>query len=59
MNRKEFMDYFRSVQYDNELTIDDKLEIFSQALAYIPSDFINIVNDILSDYSADFRVCKC
>jgi len=58
-SRKEFMEYFRSEKYDQELTVDDKLEIFSQSLAYILDDFIDIVNEILCDYDQDFRVCKC
>lgn len=58
MNRREFMEYFRSIKYDEELTVDDKLEIFVQSLAYIPDNFIEIINEILGDYSAEFRVLK-
>ncbi|MBD3213424.1 MAG: hypothetical protein GF311_12525 [Candidatus Lokiarchaeota archaeon] len=53
------MEYFRSTQFDNELTVDDKIEIFTQCLAYIPDNFIEIINEILSDYSQEYRVCKC
>jgi hypothetical protein len=59
MHRREFMEYFRSTQFDNELSVDDKLEIFTQCLAYIPDNFVEIVNEILSDYSQGYKVCKC
>lgn len=59
MNRREFMEYFRSEQFDQELTVDDKLELFVQSLAYIPENFIEVINEILYDYDADFRVRKC
>lgn len=57
--RKEFMEYFRSERYDEQLTVDDKLEIFCQSLAYIPDDFIDIINELLSDYDQDFGACEC
>ncbi|MBD3212965.1 MAG: hypothetical protein GF311_10185 [Candidatus Lokiarchaeota archaeon] len=59
INRREFMEYFRSTQFDIELTVDDKLEIFTQCLAFIPDDFVKIINKILSDYNQDYIVCKC
>jgi hypothetical protein len=58
INRREFMRYFRSQKFDQELTVDDRLEIFVHVLAYIPDNFIDIINEILSDYSAEFRVKK-
>ncbi|MBD3214410.1 MAG: hypothetical protein GF311_17495 [Candidatus Lokiarchaeota archaeon] len=41
------------------MTVDDKIEIFAQCLAYIPDDFVKIINQILSDYNQGYMVCKC
>jgi hypothetical protein len=58
VNRNQVMDFFRDDRRINELSADDRAEIFHGALPYIPDDFVDQVNEILSDYGADYGVRK-
>ena len=51
INREHFMRFFRDDEKLNELTVDDRIEIFKTILAG-SSDFTKeLLNDILDDYS--------
>lgn len=53
MNREDFMSFFRDNEKLNELTVDDRVEIFRTILQG-SSDFTkNLLDEILSDYSVD------
>jgi hypothetical protein len=53
ITREDFMNFFRDDEKLNELTADDRVEIFSQILLG-SSDFSKKLSDeILSDYSVD------
>lgn len=50
ISRNEFMAFFRDDEKLNELTVDDRIEIFSSVLLG-SSDFSKeLLNNILSDY---------
>jgi len=51
INREDFMDFFRNNEKLNELTVDDRVEIFSTIL--IGSSDLNkkLLDGILSDYN--------
>ena len=51
ISREHFMRFFRDDEKLNELTVDDRIEIFKTILAG-SSDFTKeLLNDILDDYS--------
>ena len=51
ITREHFMRFFRDDEKLNELTVDDRIEIFKTILAG-SSDFTKeLLNDILDDYS--------
>lgn len=51
ISREHFMRFFRDDEKLNELTVDDRIEIFKTILAG-SSDFTKqLLNDILLDYS--------
>ncbi|MDR2962597.1 MAG: hypothetical protein LBU90_03015 [Bacteroidales bacterium] len=50
INRQEFMDFFRDDEKLNELTPDDRVEIFRQILLG-SSDFSKkLLDEVISDY---------
>jgi hypothetical protein len=57
VGRDRFMEFFRSDRI-NELSVDDRAEIFASSLSYIPDDFVEMVNELLSDYGAEFWIEK-
>jgi len=53
ITREDFMNFFRDEEKLNELTPDDRIEIFSQILLG-NSDFSKkLLDEILSDYCVD------
>lgn len=53
ITREDFMNFFRDDEKLNELTSDDRLEIFSTILLG-SSDFTKeLLDEILSDYNVD------
>lgn len=51
ITRQEFMAFFRNDETLNQLTADDRLEIFSQVLTG-SSDITNeVLDDLMGDYS--------
>ena len=53
ISRNEFMDFFRDTEKLNELTPDDRVEIFRTILFGSSDLTMNLLNEILSDYSVD------
>lgn len=53
ISRNEFMDFFRDADKLNELTPDDRVEIFRTILLGSSDLTLNLLNEILSDYSVD------
>ena len=53
INRKQFMDFFRSEEGYDQLTVDDCIELFSGALKG-SSDFTKeLLDKVLSDYCVE------
>jgi len=53
ISREDFMNFFRDSEKINELTPDDRIDIFRTILLG-NSDFTkDLLNEILSDYSVD------
>jgi len=56
ITRQEFMDFFRDDDKLNELSPDDRAEIFS-TIMLDSSDFSKeLIEDIFSDYGVNFKV---
>lgn len=51
ISREDFMKFFRDDEKLNELSIDDRLEIFRTILAGSSDITKELLDDILSDYS--------
>jgi len=51
ITREEFMDFFRDDEKLNELTVDDRVEIFRTILIGGSDLTKDLLNEILSDYS--------
>jgi hypothetical protein len=51
ITRQDFMDLFRDDEMLNELTNDDRLEIFTQILAGSSDITKELLDGLLSDYS--------
>ena len=53
ISREDFMNFFRDDEKLNELTVDDRIEIFKYVLIG-GSDFTkNLLDEILSDYCVE------
>lgn len=53
ISRDEFMEFFRDTIKLNQLTPDDRVEIFRTVLLGSSDLTMNLLNEILSDYSVD------
>jgi hypothetical protein len=53
ISRDEFMEFFRDTIKLNQLTPDDRVEIFRTILLGSSDLTMNLLNEILSDYSVD------
>ncbi len=51
ITREEFMEFFRDDEKLNELTVDDRVEIFRTVLVGSSDLTKDLLNEILSDYS--------
>lgn len=51
MSREDFMTFFRDDQKLNELTVDDRIEIFRTVLVGNSDLTKELLNEVLSDYS--------
>lgn len=51
ITREDFMKFFRDDEKLNELTIDDRIEIFSTIVAGSSDLTKELLDDILSDYN--------
>ncbi len=52
--RDDFMNFFRNDELLNQLSTDDRIEVFSQILTG-SSDFTKkLLDDVLGDYCVDF-----
>lgn len=53
ITREDFMNFFRDDQKLNELTNDDRVEVFSTILSGSSNFSKDFLNEILSDYCVD------
>ncbi len=53
ISRKDFMNFFRDTEKLNELTPDDRIEIFRTILLGSSDLTKELLNEILGDYSVD------
>lgn len=53
ISREEFMKFFRDDEKLNELTVDDRIEVFSTILLGSSDLTKKLLDDILNDYSVD------
>lgn len=53
ISREDFMEFFRDTEKLNELTVDDRIEIFRTILIGSSDLTKNLVNEILGDYGID------
>ena len=53
ISREEFMKFFRDNDKLNELTPDDRVEIFRTILLGSSDLTVNLLNEILDDYSVE------
>ncbi len=53
LNREQFMNFFRNDELLNQLSPDDRIEIFSQILLGSGDISKERLNSLLSDYSVD------
>ncbi len=51
ITRQDFMDFFRDDEMLNQLTADDRIEIFTQVLTGSSDITKELLNQLLSDYS--------
>jgi hypothetical protein len=51
ISREDFMTFFRDDEKLNELTVDDRIEIFRTVLVGNSDLTKDLLNDILADYS--------
>jgi hypothetical protein len=51
MTREDFMKFFRDEEKLNELTVDDRIEVFKTILLGSSDLTKDLLNEILSDYS--------
>ena len=60
ITREDFMAFFRDTEKLNELSPDDRVEIFRTALLGSSDFTIDLFNEILIDYSVDhLEVTAC
>lgn len=57
ITRQQFLDYFRSDRYSEELSSDDCLEVFKTSIKGSSDLTVDLFNEILADYNCDFTVC--
>lgn len=53
ITREDFMKFFRDTEKLNELTVDDRIEIFRTILVGSSDLTKNLLNEILGDYCVD------
>ena len=53
ISREDFMKFFRDTEKLNELTPDDRVEIFRTILLGSSDITMDLLNEILGDYSVD------
>lgn len=53
IQREDFMKFFRDTEKLNELTPDDRVEIFRTVLLGSSDLTMDLLNEILGDYSVD------
>ena len=53
ISREDFMKFFRDTEKLNELTPDDRVEIFRTILLGSSDLTVDLLNEILGDYCAD------
>lgn len=53
ISRQDFMKFFRDTEKLNELTPDDRVEIFRTILLGSSDLTMDLMNEILGDYSVD------
>jgi hypothetical protein len=62
MTAQEFMDFFNSAAYDNEVSVDEKRMIFLQCLQGSSDITYELLSQLISGYSAghdiDFVITK-
>lgn len=51
ITREQFMEYFRSDRFNEEMSADDCLEIFKQSMKGIRDFTVGVINDVLGDYN--------
>lgn len=54
ISREDFMKFFRDDKKLNELTVDDRIEIFRTILVGSSDITKELLDDILSDYSVNY-----
>lgn len=53
ISREDYMKFFRDTEKLNELTPDDRVEIFRTILVGNSDLTIDLINDVLADYCVD------
>ena len=53
ITRQQFLEFFRSDDYYDQLSTDDCIEVFRTALKGSSDITAELLNDIISDYSVD------
>lgn len=53
MTREDFMEFFRDDEKLNELTVEDRLEVFQTILPGSSDITKTLLNDLLSDYDVE------
>ena len=53
MNRDEFMEFFRDDEKLNQLSADDRIEIFLSILSGSSDITVDLLNELLGDYCVD------
>lgn len=53
ISREDFMNFFRDTEKLNELTPDDRVEIFKTILLGSSDITVDLFNEILGDYSVE------
>lgn len=53
ISREDFMDFFRDTDELNQLTPDDRIEIFRSILLGSSDITKDLLNDLISNYSVD------
>jgi hypothetical protein len=55
ITREQFLEYFRSENYAEELSVEDKIEVFSTALAGSSDITYSLLESVCADYDVNLE----